>query len=121
MQTVLVVGAGSLGAWTAYQLARLGHRVTLIDAFGPGNSRSSSGGETRVIRMGYGAEAIYTHWAWRSLRLWKDLFERTDPTLFHRTGVLWMARDRDPLTTSTLATLERAGIPHERLRRADLE
>ena len=121
MRAVVVVGAGSLGAWTAHQLARSGHRVTLIDAFGPGNSRASSGGETRVIRMGYGAEEIYTQWSWRSLDLWKDLFDRTDPTLFRETGVLWMARDRDPLTTSTLATLGRVGIPHERLSRLDLE
>ena len=121
MQTVVVVGAGSLGAWTAHQLARSGRRVTLIDAFGPGNSRASSGGETRLIRMGYGSDEIYTRWSWRSLDLWKDLFERTDPTLFRETGVLWMARDRDPLTTSTLATLERVGIPHDRLSRADLE
>jgi sarcosine oxidase len=121
MRTVVVVGAGSFGGWTARQLAKSGHRVTLIDAFGPGNSRASSGGETRVIRMGYGAEEIYTQWSRRSLELWKDLFERTDPALFRETGVLWMARDRDPLTMSTLATLGRVGIPHERLSRADLE
>ena len=121
MHTVVVVGAGSFGAWAARQLAGSGCRVTLIDAFGPGNSRASSGGETRLIRMGYGAEELYTRWSWRSLELWKDLFERTDPTLFRETGVLWMARDRDPLTTSTLATLARLGIPHERLSRPDLE
>jgi monomeric sarcosine oxidase len=121
VQTAVIVGAGSFGAWTAHQLARSGCRVTLIDAFGPGNTRASSGGETRLIRMGYGAEEIYTRWSWRSLALWKDLFARTDPALFRETGVLWMARDRDPLTTSTLATLGRVAIPHERLSRADLE
>ena len=121
METVVVVGAGSFGAWTARRLAGSGRRVTLIDAFGPGNSRASSGGETRVIRMGYGAEEIYTQWSRRSLTLWKDLFERTDPTLFRETGVLWMARERDPLTASTLETLGRVGIPHERLSRLDLE
>jgi glycine/D-amino acid oxidase-like deaminating enzyme len=47
---VAVVGAGAFGGWTALHLLRNGARVTLIDAWGPGNSRSSSGGETRVIR-----------------------------------------------------------------------
>ena len=121
MQTVVVVGAGSFGTWTAQQLARSGRRVTLIDAFGPANSRASSGGETRLIRMGYGTDEIYTRWSSRSLELWKDLFERTDPTLFRETGVLWMAHDGDALTTATLATLRLVGIPHERLSRADLE
>src|ERR1700704_1395917 len=104
MQTVVVVGAGSFGAWTARHLVGSGRSVTVIDAFGPGNSRASSGGETRLIRMGYGAEEIYTRWSWRSLELWKALFERTDPTLFHETGVLWMGREQDTLALSTLAT-----------------
>jgi sarcosine oxidase len=121
MEPVIVVGAGCFGAWTAYCVARSGHAVTLLDAYGPGNSRASSGGETRLIRMGYGAQEIYTRWSWRSLELWKALFERTDRALFRETGVLWMARGQDPLTTSTLATLERVGVPHERLSRAHLE
>jgi sarcosine oxidase len=121
MEPVIVVGAGCFGAWIAYRLARSGRAVTLVDAYGPGNNRASSGGETRVIRMGYGAQEIYTRWSWRSLALWKAFFQRTDPMLFRETGVLWMARDQDPLTTSTLATLERAGVPHERLSRAQLE
>jgi glycine/D-amino acid oxidase-like deaminating enzyme len=48
---VAVVGAGAFGGWTALQLRRLGAQVTLFDAWGPGNARSSSGGETRVIRF----------------------------------------------------------------------
>jgi sarcosine oxidase len=115
MEAVIVVGAGCFGAWTAYHLAQSGHAVILLDAYGPGNSRASSGGETRVIRMGYGAQEIYTRWSWRSLELWKILFKRADPTLFRETGVLWMAREQDLLTASTLATLERVGVPHERL------
>jgi sarcosine oxidase len=121
MTPIIVVGAGCFGAWIAYCLARSGHAVTLVDAYGPGNSRASSGGETRVIRMGYGAQEIYTQWSWRSLERWKALFERADPTLLRETGVLWMARDEDALTTSTLATLKRVGVPHERLSRAQLE
>ncbi len=110
-----MVGAGCFGAWIAHRLAALGHRVTLIDAYGPANTRASSGGETRVIRMGYGAEDIYTRWSWRSLDLWKALFERTGEALFLETGVLLMARDHDPLTAATLATLSQVGVPHEHL------
>ena len=50
---VVVCGAGAFGAWTALDLARRGARVTLADGWGPGNSRASSGDETRVIRAGY--------------------------------------------------------------------
>jgi hypothetical protein len=47
---VAVVGAGAFGGWTPLHLRRAGAEVTLIDAWGPGNARASSGGETRVIR-----------------------------------------------------------------------
>ena len=42
---VAVIGAGAFGGWTALHLRNLGARVELIDAWGPGNARSSSGGE----------------------------------------------------------------------------
>ena len=57
---VAVVGAGAFGGWTALHLRRAGALVTLLDAWGPGNSRASSGGETRVIRGVYGPSRIYT-------------------------------------------------------------
>jgi sarcosine oxidase len=119
---VAVVGAGVFGAWTAYRLAQAGRRVALLDAYGSGNARASSGGQTRVIRMGYGDQEIYTRWSMRSLDLWKSLpgeVGRTSP--FQEVGVLWMARGEDPLTTKTLATLQRLGVIHERLGRSELE
>ncbi|MGD0131647.1 MAG: FAD-dependent oxidoreductase, partial [Bryobacteraceae bacterium] len=64
---IVVVGAGVFGAWTALHLRRTGRRVLLLDQYGPGNNRSSSGGESRIIRMNYGADEIYTRWSMRSL------------------------------------------------------
>jgi monomeric sarcosine oxidase len=118
---VAVVGAGVFGCWTAYHLQRAGRRVALIDAYGPGNARSSSGGQSRVIRMGYGDQEIYTRWSLRSLELWRSLLRETSRLAqFQRSGVLWMARGPDPLTTKTLETLGRLGVRHERLERPQL-
>src|SRR5882762_10268577 len=63
---IAVIGAGAFGGWTALYLLRRGVRVTLLDAWGPGNSRASSGGETRVLRATYGPRAVYTHMAVRA-------------------------------------------------------
>jgi sarcosine oxidase len=112
---VAVVGAGVFGAWTAYQLRRSGKRVVLLDAYGAGHSRSSSGDESRIIRMGYGDDEIYTRSAQRSLRLWQELFARIDQRLFHRTGVLWLAHEDDPSPVKTAETLAKIGIPFEKL------
>jgi monomeric sarcosine oxidase len=116
---VAVVGAGVFGAWSAYKLRQQGASVLLIDAYGPGNSRASSGGESRMIRMGYGPDEIYSRMAQRSLVLWQELFgERHN--LFVKTGILWLAHDRDPYCEATAATLQRIGVPHEKLDRNEL-
>jgi len=116
----VVVGAGSFGAWTAYRLRSRGLSVALVDAYGPGNGRSSSGGESRIIRMAYGADELYTRWALRSLASWKELSDRVDPRLFQRTGVLWMGRAEDPYLEATAAALHRAGVANESLERGEL-
>lgn len=110
---VAVIGTGSFGAWTAWHLRRSGQSVLLLDAWGPGHSRSSSGGESRAIRMGYGGDEIYTRMSMRSLVLWQDLFRQTGEPLFHRTGVLLMARPGDPYSEATERTLAAAGVPME--------
>src|ERR1700731_2816678 len=110
---VVVVGAGVFGAWTAFHLARRGQRVLLIDAYGPGNSRASSGGESRIIRMGYGADELYTRWAIRSLVQWKELFAETasSPALFHQTGVLWLPSKEYARLNEVTAVLTRGKVP----------
>ncbi len=118
---VAVLGAGVFGSWTARRLQQYGLRVTLIDSYGAGNSRASSGGESRIIRMGYGADEIYTLWAKHSLDLWQIFFDHLGQTLFHRTGVLWMARENDPYTIAAIATLQKVGVKFEQLRRKELE
>ena len=122
---VAVVGAGVFGAWTAYQMRRAGAEVLLVDAYGPGNSRSSSGGESRMIRMGYGPDEIYTRMAQRSLALWQELFDHIGttglaPRLFQPTGILWLARENDPYCEATIATLHQCQIRCEQLDRAEL-
>ncbi|HEV3277660.1 MAG TPA: FAD-dependent oxidoreductase [Terriglobia bacterium] len=116
----VVVGAGSFGAWTALTLQLRGRRVLLLDAQGPAHSRASSGGESRIIRMGYGPNSVYTRWAARSLPLWQDLFARTGRPLFHRTGVLWISHPGDEYNSHNLSEFERAGIPHETFTQAEL-
>ncbi len=118
---VAVIGAGVFGAWTALCLRRAGRRVALVDAYGPGNARASSGGESRLIRMGYGKDELYTRWSVRSLVLWKEFFTRTQRPLFHQTGILWVCKEGDAQAGASKHTLERLHVPHETLTRTELE
>src|SRR5207247_11226714 len=76
---------------------------------------------TRIIRMGYGSDEIYTRSAQRSLILWQDFCNQTGQELFHETGVLWLCRPDDPYSAETLLTLSRTGVPLQELTCAQLE
>jgi glycine/D-amino acid oxidase-like deaminating enzyme len=114
--SVAVIGAGAFGGWTALNLLRGGARVTLVDAWGPGNSRASSGGETRVIRGTYGPDGIYTRMVARSLALWKENEARWNRKLYHKTGALWMVSGQDDqYEKESLRSLKAAGLEFEEL------
>src|SRR6185436_118244 len=77
--------------------------------------------ESRIIRLGYGPDEIYTRSAQRSQKLWRDFFQQTSTAhLFRQTGVLWLAHESDNYCEATLSTLEKSGANCERLTRDDL-
>ena len=119
---IAVVGAGAFGGWTALHLLERGARVTLIDAWGPGNSRSSSGGETRVMRGTYGPDQPYTDLAARALKLWARYERKWKRQFLHRSGVLWMASGRDDaFERGSIEMLRSAKIRHESLSAAQMK
>ncbi|MGB0331517.1 MAG: FAD-dependent oxidoreductase [Planctomycetota bacterium] len=117
----IVVGAGALGGWTALHLTRLGWGVTLVDAWGPGNGRASSGGETRVIRRGYGHRGHYVPLVTRALELWSELEAATKTRLLDRRGVLWMAGRPGAFEEESMDVFRAEGVPFEELNRGELE
>src|SRR5204862_2933363 len=111
--SVTVIGAGAFGGWTALHLLRAGARVTLVDAWGAGNSRASSGDETRVIRASYGPNTVYTEMVARAIPLWKENERRWNTRLLHQNGALWMAAANDAYEQASLENIRRMGMAHE--------
>jgi monomeric sarcosine oxidase len=119
---IAVVGAGAFGGWTALHLLERGARVTLLDAWGPGNSRASSGGETRVMRGTYGPDQPYTEMAASALKLWAKYEHRWKRQFLHRTGVLWMASGQDDAFESgSVKALRGAKIKYQKLSAAKMK
>src|SRR5436309_9961184 len=117
---IAVIGAGAFGGWTALFLRRQGARVTLLDAWGPGNSRASSGGETRVTRSAYGPRAVYTRMAARALALWKEHQTQWHRQLYHGIGVLWLVESDEQYEKAALPILRDAHVAFEELQGAEL-
>jgi glycine/D-amino acid oxidase-like deaminating enzyme len=112
---VVVAGAGAFGGWSALALLRSGFRVTLLDPWGAGNSRASSGGETRVIRAVYGGNALYSEMAARALVLWREAEQQWRQQVLFRTGALWMCESDDSYVRNSIAPVRAAGLSVEEL------
>src|SRR5206468_9002964 len=110
-EKVAVIGAGVFGAWTAHHLQEQGHRVTLIDAYGPAHTRSSSGGESRLIRAAYGKDAIYTRMAMDSLPQWKALNAVSGLPVFVAAGILFFFPTEEPYVRDSIAAYKKLGLP----------
>jgi Sulfatase len=93
-----------------------------VDGYGRGNSRSSSGDESRILRCRYGPDDIYSCFARRSRELWCELEKRLDSgvPLWHPCGVLWTSSTDDPYLAQTLATLKTGQYATRVLDRASL-
>jgi sarcosine oxidase len=112
---LLVVGAGVMGAWTALVARRGGRTVTLLDAFGAGHARATSGDQTRISRCGHGADALYSRWARDSRTGWRQLEEETGQVLFREAGALWFTGEDRAFADVTVPTLRGLDIPVEQL------
>jgi glycine/D-amino acid oxidase-like deaminating enzyme len=115
-----VVGAGVFGAWTAHHLQQQGHRVTLIDAYGPAHSRASSGGESRLTRAAYGKDAIYTRMAMDSLAQWKALSAVSGLPIFIPAGILFFFPTEELYVRDSIAAHKKVGLPTDVLTRAEM-
>ena len=51
--TYVVIGAGLAGAATAWQLARAGHEVSVVERTNPAAADGSSHGSARIFRRAY--------------------------------------------------------------------
>lgn len=109
----VVIGAGAFGGWTALELRERGAKVTLVDTYGAGNPRASSGGESRNIQLAYGDKEIYVRWALEAWRLWHQRQEEFGRRLIYDSGSL-RARPNTVLEVEA-GVFDRLKLPYEML------
>jgi sarcosine oxidase len=102
-----------MGAWTAFWAGRSGLTTSLVDAWGAGHPRATSGDETRIIRSSYGSDVLYARWARRALEHFRDFGEEWGERLFEPVGTLWFGHRLDGFEAASLAVLRAEGIPVE--------
>ncbi len=126
---IVVIGSGVWGSFTALNLQRMGAKVTVVDAYGPGNARSTSGDETRGVRSSYGDRPgaqgeQWMLWARESMNKWKAFDEEWGRylrlNLFHVTGDLICRTEWDNYQLRCKVWWEKNKIPFEVLNPDDV-
>lgn len=111
----IVVGAGSMGMAAGYFLAREGGETLILDAYNPPHDKGSHHGETRLIRFAYSEGIRYVPFALRAGKLWTELEEKVQRTLFKRTGVVNFSPTKDKNMENVIKSAEDFNLPLEQL------
>lgn len=106
----IVVGGGAMGAATAWQLARRGREVVLLERWEPGHRMGASHGATRNFNVAY-ADPTYVAMLAEALPLWRELEDESGAQLLDLVGVA--NHGPSGAFDDVHAALAAAGIPAE--------
>jgi glycine/D-amino acid oxidase-like deaminating enzyme len=106
---VAVVGAGLMGAATAWAAARRGRSVAVFEQFDIGHKHGSSHGSARIFRRAY-PDPLYVRLTGRARELWREVEIHSGTSLLRTTGGVDHGASRDLVGIAGLLTV--AGVPH---------
>uniref|UniRef100_A0A0D6QWI5 sarcosine oxidasee (formaldehyde-forming) n=1 Tax=Araucaria cunninghamii TaxID=56994 RepID=A0A0D6QWI5_ARACU len=109
---VIVVGAGIMGSCTAYQIAKRGKSVLLLEQYDFLHRRGSSHGESRTIRETY-PEEYYTAMMEEAYALWEEAQNEIGYRVHVKTKQLDMGSVDNKSLQSVIGVCRKLGVPHE--------
>jgi monomeric sarcosine oxidase len=112
MYDLIVIGAGVVGSATAYQSAKAGHRVLLLEQYAIDHQRGSSHGYSRIIRYAYD-HPTYIALAKAAFPAWSAFEEDAGETFYVRSGGIDLSHPGEPLFVKMLDSLAEMEIPYE--------
>lgn len=108
-----IVGVGGMGSAIAAHAAARGLKVLGLEQFSIPNTRGSSHGATRILRLGLHEGPTYVPLVLRAVELWHELGEKAGTPIFHRCGGLDMGPAGSSLPTNSQRSCVKFDIPHE--------
>lgn len=115
---VIVIGSGIMGSSTAYQVAKRGKSVLLLEQYDFLHRRGSSHGESRTTRVSY-SQAYYIQMMQEAYKLWEEAEQDAGYVVTRRTGQLEFGPKDEPSMQARIAALSKQGVEHRVLAAAD--
>jgi sarcosine oxidase len=112
---VVVIGLGAMGSASLYSIAKRGLRVLGVDRYQPGHHRSSSFGESRLIRLAYAEGREYVALVREAYDRWGELEAVTGEEVMIRTGMLEAGYPGSTHVRDALLSCDKEDLPVERL------
>ncbi len=109
----IVVGVGSMGSATCYQLAKRGRRVLGLEQFDVPHMRGSYHGHTRIIRLAYYEHPSYVILLRRAYELFHELEKVTGEKVLHYTGSIDAGPADSWVFRGALQSATQFDLPHE--------
>jgi sarcosine oxidase len=100
----IIVGGGSMGSATAYNLAKNGQKVLILEQFDFIHENGAHGGQTRLIRKAYFEHPDYVPLLLRAYENWADLERETQEKVYFETGIIYFGKQGDELLANTEAS-----------------
>jgi glycine/D-amino acid oxidase-like deaminating enzyme len=97
----------------------MGANVTLVDQYGPGNGRATSGDESRGIRSSYATRELWVRWAHEAIQRWKrwdeEWSKQVRMQLYFPTPDVILRAEWEPFLDNTVKSWDKFKIPYERV------
>jgi len=110
---VAVVGAGTMGSFALWRLAKRGVKAIGFERFEPGHDKGSGHGESRIIRTAHPEGSFYVPLVRSAYPLWRELEREAGASLLTMTGGLLIGRPEDTLVEGALESAREHDLPHE--------
>ena len=118
---VIVLGVGSMGSATCYQLAKRGVKVLGLEQFDIPHELGSHAGQSRIIRKAYFEHPDYVPLLVKAYENWKELEEATGSQVYFKTGLLYAGRKEGVLIKGVRESAEKFNIRVDDLSAKDVK
>jgi sarcosine oxidase len=94
---VIVLGVGSMGSATCFQLAKQGVKVLGLEQFDIPHELGSHAGQSRIIRKAYFEHPDYVPLLVKAYENWKELENAAGSQVYFKTGLLYAGKKDNAL------------------------